>query len=60
MYYTNCHVTNHSVKTCKVKRKENFVPKVSKVTTQQIKVQRPVRYSYHISGDTGHKIINCI
>ncbi len=38
MYYTNCHKTNRNVETCTIKRKENFVPIVSKVTIQQIKV----------------------
>jgi hypothetical protein len=40
-------------------RKEDHVPIVSKVTTQHIKVHRPVKYSYHICGDIGHKIIDC-
>jgi hypothetical protein len=51
MYYTNYHMTNHNVETYRVKRKEDFVPVVSEVITQHIKVQRPVRYSYHICGD---------
>ncbi len=34
MYYTNYHRTNHNVETCKVKRKEKFIPTISKVTTQ--------------------------
>jgi hypothetical protein len=38
MYYTNCHKTNHNVKTCKVQRKENFIPIVYEVIIQQIKV----------------------
>jgi ribosomal protein L44E len=38
MYCTYCRKTNHNVKNYKVKRKENFVPIVSKVTTQYIKV----------------------
>ncbi len=59
MYYTNCHMKNHNVETCRVKRKENFVPTASEVTIQQIKVQRPLRYPCHICGDTRHKIINC-
>ncbi len=59
MHYKNCHRTNHNVETCRIKRKEDFVSIVSKATTQQIKVQRPVRYSYHIWCDTKHKIINC-
>jgi hypothetical protein len=39
MYYTNCHRTNHIVETYKVKRKEDHVPIIFEVTTQQIKVQ---------------------
>ncbi len=58
MYYTNCHMTNHSVETCKVKRKEDSILAIFKVITQQIKVQRPMRYSCHICGDIGHKIID--
>jgi hypothetical protein len=38
MYCTNCHKTNHDVETYKVKRKENHIPKIFEVTTQQIKV----------------------
>jgi hypothetical protein len=38
MYCTNYHKTNHNVETCKVKRKEDHVPIVPKVTTQQTKV----------------------
>jgi len=38
MFYTNCHRTNHNVETCQVKRKEDFIPIVFKVITQQIKV----------------------
>jgi hypothetical protein len=59
MYCINYHKTNHNVETYKVKRKEDPIPIVFKVTTQQIKVQRPMRYSYHICGDIGHKIIDC-
>jgi hypothetical protein len=54
----NCHKTNHNVKTYKVKKKEDVLA-IYEVTTQQIKVQMLVRYSYHICGDTGHKIIDC-
>ncbi len=43
-------MTNHSVETCRVKRKEDSIPVIFKVTTQQIKVQRPMRYSCHIHG----------
>ncbi len=59
MYCTNCHRKNHNVETYRVERKEDFILVVPKFTTQQIKIQRHVRYSYHIFGDTGHKIINC-
>jgi len=38
---------------------KNHVLVVFKVTIQQIKIQRLVKYSYHICGDTGHKIIDC-
>jgi len=58
MYYINCHRTNHNVETCRVKRKEDHVLVVSEVTIQQIKVQRHVKYSCHIYGDTRHKIID--
>jgi len=59
MYYTNCHRTNHNVETYRIKRKEDLVHVVSEITTQQLKVQRLVRYSCHICGDTRHKIIDC-
>jgi hypothetical protein len=59
MYRTNCHMTNHNVETYRIKRKKNHVPTISKVIIQQNKVRRPVRYSCHICGDTGHKIIDC-
>jgi len=36
MYCTNYHMTNHNVETCRVKRKEDFVPIVFEVTTQHI------------------------
>jgi hypothetical protein len=58
MYCTNCHNV-HNVETCKVKRKENHVLIIYKVTIQHIKVQRLEKYSCHIYGDIGHKIINC-
>ncbi len=58
MYCTNYHNINHNVETCRVKKKKDFVPIVSKVITQHIKVQRHVRYSCHICGDIGYKIIN--
>jgi hypothetical protein len=38
MYYINCHRTNHNVENYRVKRKEDHVPIVFEVTTQQIKV----------------------
>ncbi len=59
MYYTNCHKTNHIVETCRIKRKENHVLTISIVITQHIIVQRRMRYSCHICGDTRHKIIDC-
>ncbi len=59
MHYIYCHRTNHTIENYKVKRKEDFVPTIFEVTTQQIKVQKPVKYFCHICGDTGHKIINC-
>jgi hypothetical protein len=59
MYYTNYHMINHNVETYRVKIKEDFIPTIFEATTKQIKVQRPMMYSYHICGDTGHKIINC-
>jgi hypothetical protein len=58
MYYTNCRKTNHNVEKYSVKRKEDYVFLIFEVTTQQIKVWRLVRYSCHIYGDIGHKIIN--
>jgi hypothetical protein len=60
MYCTNCHMTNHNVETCRVKRKEDHVLVVSKVITQHITIQKLVRYFCHICGDTGHKIIDCL
>jgi len=59
MYYTNYHRSNHNVETCEVKRKEDIVSAISKITTQLIKMQRHVRYSCHNCGDIGHKIIDC-
>jgi hypothetical protein len=59
MYCTNYHRTNHNVETYRVKTKEDHVLIVFEVITQHIKVQRPVRYSYHICGDIRHKIIKC-
>jgi hypothetical protein len=56
MYCTNCHRTNHNVENYKVKRKEDHVLIVYEVITQQMKVQRLVKYSYHICGDIGHKL----
>jgi hypothetical protein len=50
MYCTNCHKTNHNVETCRIKRKEEFIPIVSKVTI--------MRYSCHIYGESRHKIID--
>jgi hypothetical protein len=34
MYFTNCHKTNHKVETYRVKRKEDYILAVSKITTQ--------------------------
>jgi len=59
MYCTNCHRTNHNVETYRVKRKEDHVHVIFEVIIQQIKVQRPMRYSYHICGDIRQKIIEC-
>ncbi len=58
MYYTNCHKTNHNVETYRIKRKKDHVLAISKVTTQQLKVQKLMKYSSHICGDMGHKIID--
>ncbi len=52
-------MTNQNVETCRVKRKEDHVLAVSKVTIQLIKMHKPMRYSCHICVDTRHKIINC-
>ncbi len=60
MYYTNYHKTNHNVETYRVKIKEDHVPTFFEVTTQHIKIQRPMKYSYHVCDDTGHKIIDCL
>ncbi len=59
MYCVNYHRKNHNVETYRVKIKEDLVLIISEVNTQQIKVHRPMRYSYHICGDIGHKIIDC-
>ncbi len=56
MYYTNCHKANHNDETCRVKRKERSIPTFFEVTTQQIKVQRLVKYSCHICREIGYKI----
>jgi hypothetical protein len=60
MYYINCDSTNHNVETYRVKRKEDLVPTISEVIIQQIRVQKLVRYSCHICGDTRHKFIDCL
>jgi len=39
--------------------KEDHVPAVSQVSTQQIIIQRHVKHSCHICGDIRHKIIDC-
>jgi hypothetical protein len=39
--------------------KEDHVPAISHVSTQQIIVQRHVKHSCHICGDIRHKIIDC-
>jgi hypothetical protein len=54
----NYHRKNHNVETYRIKRKENHVPIVSEVAIQHIKIQRLVRYSYHICGDIRHQIID--
>jgi hypothetical protein len=36
MYYTNCHKTNHNVKTRRIKRKEESILVISKVAAQHI------------------------
>jgi hypothetical protein len=41
------------------KIKEDHVFTISMASTQHIKVQRLVKYSYHICGDIGHMIIDC-
>ncbi len=60
MYFINYHMINHNVETYKVKRKEDLVLAISEITIQQIKIQRLVKYSCHICGDTRHKIIKCL
>jgi hypothetical protein len=60
MYDTIHHMINHNVESFKIKRKEDFVPIVFEVITQQIKVQIPVRYSCHICGDIRHKVIDVL
>jgi predicted metal-binding protein len=59
MYYTNCQRINHNVETYRVKRKDGSTIINYEVTIQQIRVQRRIRYSCHICGETGHKIIDC-
>jgi hypothetical protein len=60
MYCINCHRTNQNVENCKVKRKENSILVIFKVTTQQIKLQKLMKYSCHICGDIRHKTIDCL
>jgi hypothetical protein len=59
MYYTNCQRINHNVETYRVKRKDGSTIINYEVTIQQIRVQRRIRYSFHICGETRHKIIDC-
>ncbi len=52
-------MTNHNVENCRIKIKENHVRIIFEVTTQQIKIQKPMMHYCHICDDTGHKIIDC-
>ncbi len=56
MYYTNCHQTNHNVKTCQIKKK-NLTMTMAKVNAQATKTPRPL--IYHIYGFIGHKLTTC-
>ncbi len=56
MHYTNCHKTNHNLKHVKSKNKIKIILVVFKVTTQQIKIQRPMGYSCHICDEIRHRI----
>jgi hypothetical protein len=47
------------LKHAKSKIKEKSISIVYEVTIQQIKIQKHVSYSYHVCGDTRHKIIDC-
>jgi hypothetical protein len=60
MYFTNYHKTNHNVENYRGKRKEDHVPTIYEVTTEHIKIKIHVKYSRHIYGDIGHKIIDCL
>jgi hypothetical protein len=50
---------NHNVETCKSKEPNELVQIIAKVTTQANKPPKPVKYSYHICGIGGHKLMKC-
>jgi len=48
MYYTNCHHTNHNMKTY-MNRKEDFTIVVAKMNAQVAKPSRPLNYPCHVA-----------
>jgi hypothetical protein len=50
---------NHNVETCKSKEPNELVQIIAKVTTQANKPPKLVKYSYHICGIGGHKLMKC-
>ncbi len=48
MYYTNCHHTNHNMKTY-MNRKEELIIVVAKMNAQVAKPSRPLNYLCHVA-----------
>jgi hypothetical protein len=58
-YYTNYGRHNHNVNTWRVKKKEESIVAITKVTTHNQKVQKTISYACPICGLNGHKMANC-
>ncbi len=59
MYCINCHCTNHKVKTCRNKKKEELIVVATEATTQASKPPSLLNNPSHIYGIVGHKLMNC-
>jgi hypothetical protein len=58
MYCTNYHHTNHNVKTCRSKKKEEPTITPIEANAQASKPPKPLNYSCHICGIMGQKLTN--